>query len=264
MHRRSGIGGAIGKGEEQLAETDGRASLIAALAKGGNALLAAAAPADLEELAARGTRRSFGRGDLLVAANQPAGAAYFIERGIASVVKVEERRQTEVCLLGPEGFTGGSIILADGCSPYQTMVQADELAAFEVSAGDLKDVAARSPNFCRILLNALHVQTVQIAENLVSAAWQKISERLARWLLMYRDRIGSPQLEVTHEFMAIMIGAQRSKVTIALHELEAAKAIVATRGRVIVTNAALLQQLANGSYGCAEREAERMSSVMMA
>jgi len=79
-------------------------------------------------------------------------------------------------------------------------------------------------------MNAVYSQMVQIAEGLVSAAWQRLDARLARWLLMYRDRQRSDRLEVTHEFMAMMVGVQRTGVTEALHDLEGAGLITAARG----------------------------------
>lgn len=228
------------------------------LALAGNKLLAAAADADLQFIVGHGTRRAFNRSDVMVAAGTQARHAYFIERGIASVVKREGERRTEICLIGHEGFTGAPIIQADGQSPYETFVQTDQLCAIEVGADHLRQIVASSHGFARILFSAIHVQMVQVAENLVSAAWQKITVRLSRWLLMYYDRVGSPVLEVTHEFMAMMIGAERAKVTVALHEIEAAGAISASRGKVVVRDVGKLKTLADSTYGCSESEEKRL------
>ena len=241
-----------------MADTDTPAVQAHQLATAGNKLLALASLADLRFLAARGSRQCFGRGDVLSQADQRVDAAYFVERGIISVVKSHGALRTEICLVGPEGFTGIAIVQADGRSPYEMFVQSEVLSTFRIGADDLKELVAESPAFNRTLLRASYVQTVQIAENLASAAWQRTPVRLARWLLMYHDRVGSPQLEVTHEFMAIMIGAQRTKVTVALHEIEAAGAIIATRGRVVVKDPAILERLADGTYGCAEQVADRL------
>ena len=232
------------------------------LTAGGNKLLAIMCPHDLEFLTARGSRRCFDRGDVVYRADQRADAAYFVERGIISVVKVHnDDRRTEICLIGPEGFTGMAIVQADGRCPYEMFVQSEMLSTIRIGADDLRSLISVSPAFQSRLLAAIHVQTVQIAENLASALWQRTAVRLARWLLMYHDRIGSPQLEVTHEFMAIMIGAQRTKVTAALHDIEATGAIGATRGRVVVRDAVILERLADGTYGRAESEAERLYAL---
>lgn len=243
----------------ELADDDAPAMQAHQLATGGNKLLALTRPEDLRFLADRGSRRCFGRGDVLSEADKQADSAYFVERGIVSVVKLhDDDRRTEICLVGPEGFTGMAIVQADGRCPYEMFVQSEALSTFHVNANDLKELITASSAFHRTLLGAIHVQMVQIAENLASAVWQRTGVRLARWLLMYHDRVGSPQLEVTHEFMAIMIGAQRTKVTVALHDIEAAGAISATRGRVLVKDPATLERLANGTYGLAEQEADRL------
>ena len=63
---------------------------------------------------------------------------------------------------------------------------------------------------------------MQTAQTALANGLNKIEERLARWLLMAADRLGSDELPLTHEFLAIMLGTQRPGVTIALHELERA------------------------------------------
>jgi CRP-like cAMP-binding protein len=244
-----------------LTDSDAAATQAHHLAASGNKLLAITSSVDLNFLIACGNRRSFDRGKPLSHADQPASIAYFIEQGIASVVKAEGDRRAEICLIGQEGFTGSAIAQADGRWPYETFVQSDHLVAFGVGASDLRDLMERSTAFRGTLLNAAHVQTVQIAENLVSAAWQRTSVRLARWLLMFYDRMGSHHLDVTHEFMAMMIGSQRPKVTEALHDLEAAGAISASRGRIVIRDTVILKQLADGTYGCAEQEADRLYSA---
>jgi CRP-like cAMP-binding protein len=232
------------------------------MAAGGNAVLAAIGEVDLVELAEGGRRVRLARGNVLTRANQPAPTAYFPENGVASVVKPEDGgRRTEVCLLGPESFSGPAVVLADGRWPYETFVQVDSLTAVAVDADLLRRCFAANSAIRRVLLRAAHVLTVQIAEGLVSAAWQQIEARLARWLLMYRDRLGSDSLEITHQFMSMMVGAQRTRITAALHEMEGQGALSAGRGRVLIRDVALLEAMAKGGYGVPEREAERLGAA---
>ena len=249
------------KGVYILADDGAAAIQVQRLGTGGNKLLAVTNVPDLKLLMACGSRHRFGRGHVLSRAHQPADAAYFVEQGIASVVKAEAgERRAEICLVGHEGFTGSAIVQADGRWPYETFVQSDHLVAFRVDAADFKALVERSAGFRGTVLNAIHVQTVQIAENLVSATLQRTSVRLARWLLMFYDRMCSHHLDLTHEFMAMMIGAQRTKVTEALHDLEATGAISAGRGHIIIRDTDILEGLADGTYGCAERETGRLYS----
>ena len=199
------------------------------------------------------------RGDVLQQAHRPATAAFFLGHGIASVVKRAGRvAQTEICLIGRESFIGAALMLADGCWPYEAFVQTETAAAVAIDADAFGALADELPGFRALLLRAVQGQLVQLAEGLVSAAWQKVPARLSRWLLMYRDRMGSDRLEITHEFIAAMIGVQRTGITAALHDLEGHGLLHAGRGLVQVRDPAGLERIADGSYGTTEGEQRRL------
>jgi hypothetical protein len=81
-----------------------------------------------------------------------------------------------------------------------------------------------------------------------------VNERLARWLLMWDDRIQPETLSVTHEFLALLLGVRRPGVTVALHELEGKSLIKSTRGDVRILDRAGLRLAASGFYGISEAE----------
>ena len=87
------------------------------------------------------------------------------------------------------------------------------------------------------------------------------TQGLARWLLMYRDRLRSDQLPVTHEYMAAMLGVQRTGVTAALHELEGLGLISSRRGLVSIVDATELAALADGGYGVTEEHHAKLFRV---
>jgi hypothetical protein len=82
--------------------------------------------------------------------------------------------------------------------------------------------------------------------------------RLARWLLMCHDRVEGNEISLTHEFMGMMISADRSNVTVTLHILEGAGLIWSKRGRVIIRQREKLEDLAGDSYGVPEAEYRRL------
>ncbi|WP_174280294.1 Crp/Fnr family transcriptional regulator [Sphingomonas bacterium] len=224
-----------------------------------NLLLAALAPDGLAAVAPHATRVILRRGDILQPAHQPAAAAFFPESGIASVVKADGHvARTEICLTGHEGFVGGALVLADGHWPYETFVQTETLSAIRIDAVSFAALVRDLPDLRAMLLRAIQGQMVQLAEGLISAAWQKVPARLARWLLMWRDRVGLDRLEITHEFIAAMIGVQRTGITGALHELEGAGLLSAGRGWIVVRDPAGLERVADGAYGVTEREQHRL------
>jgi CRP-like cAMP-binding protein len=86
----------------------------------------------------------------------------------------------------------------------------------------------------------------------------KIEERLARWILMARDRIDIDELALTHEFLSLMLGVRRSGVTVALHLLVRAGLIQAHRGIITILDRQGLEDISNGSYGVPEAEYQRL------
>jgi CRP-like cAMP-binding protein len=86
----------------------------------------------------------------------------------------------------------------------------------------------------------------------------RLEERLARWLLMAEDRIGAPQLLLTHDFLALMLGVRRASVTIGLQHFESQALVSTERGIVTILDRDGLRESANGLYGVPEAEYERL------
>ena len=82
--------------------------------------------------------------------------------------------------------------------------------------------------------------------------------RLARWLLMCQDRLDGDELSITHEFLSLMLGAQRSSTTLAVQALEGYRLIRARRGRITVLDREALEAAADDGYGVPEAEYARL------
>jgi CRP-like cAMP-binding protein len=104
------------------------------------------------------------------------------------------------------------------------------------------------------VLRYVQTSVVQGAQSTASNAHQRIEARLARWLLMCHDRVDGDELALVHEFMGLMIAAERSGVTITLHVLEGAGMIRSKREWVIILDRDKLEELAGESYGVPEAE----------
>ena len=89
------------------------------------------------------------------------------------------------------------------------------------------------------------------------AAWAS-NERLARWILMAQDRLGHANLPLTHEFLALMLGVRRPRVTDALHVLEGEGLIRASRGQIVVLDRKGVEKRAKHCYGIPEAEYRRL------
>ncbi|WP_245362248.1 helix-turn-helix domain-containing protein [Rhizobium sp. NXC14] len=88
----------------------------------------------------------------------------------------------------------------------------------------------------------------QVANTAPSNAVHKIDVRLAKWILMCNDRLNDEEVEITHEYVATLLGVRRSSVTDALRILEGKHLIYFTRGLVIIQNRASLEAFAAEAY----------------
>lgn len=194
---------------------------------------------------------------ILEAPRDPISHVYFVESGLVSVVgTTEPDHRIEVGMVGYEGMTGLGVVLGDDRSPNETLVQSAG-SALRISSGSLRRIMAASPSLTATLLRYAHVFMIQGSQTALANGRGKLDERLARWLLMWHDRIGRDDLVITHEFLALLLGVRRPGVTVALHDLEGRGLIRSTRSQVRVLNRAGLQKAANGFYGIAEDEYER-------
>ena len=107
-----------------------------------------------------------------------------------------------------------------------------------------------------LLMRYAHVFLIQVATTALADGRYGVERRLARWVLMGRDRIGY-ELPLTHDFLALMLGVRRPSVTDALHRLEGKHAIKAERGLILIKDVEKLRELAGPIYGIAEKEYEQ-------
>jgi CRP-like cAMP-binding protein len=192
-------------------------------------------------------------------ANEKIQNAYFPNKGIASVVAIgsKERRQAEVALVGRDGMTGLAIVLGTDRSPHDTFMQVPG-EGLSISADDLRRAMDESSTMRACFLRYVQVFTVQSAHSALANAQGKLEERLARWLLMAHDRINGDELDLTHEFLALMLGVRRAGVTTGLHQLEKQGLVSMARSSVVILDREGLQECANGLYGTPEAEFEHL------
>jgi CRP-like cAMP-binding protein len=192
-------------------------------------------------------------------ANRRIKTVYFIESGLGSVVAIGsgERRQAEVGVIGREGMTGLPIVLGAERSPCEIFMQVEGRGQ-SIDADLLSGAMDQSLTMARCFTRFAHVFAVQASYTALANAQGKIEERLARWLLMAQDRIGSDVLELTHEFLALMLGVRRAGVTEALRQLQCKAVLGTARGVVTIADRGGLEECADGLYGQPETEFERL------
>ena len=224
-----------------------------------NPLLRALSPEDYALIEPHLQRRKMSLRDRLYEPWKPIDTVYFPEGGVTSIVAEQEGGdQIEVGLHGREGMSGSAVVLGAGSSPHMSMIQVDHSTAVTIPSDLLLEACERSASLLGLLLRFTQTLTIQASYTAASNAHYALPERLARWLLMCHDRVDGNHIELTHEFIAMMLAVRRSGVTVTLHTLEGTGAIKSSRGVVTITDRGRLEEIAGDSYGPAEAEYRRL------
>jgi len=120
---------------------------------------------------------------------------------------------------------------------------------FRVRADALQDVLKSSPQLHQILTRYAVSQGMQIAQTAACNRLHNIEQRFARWLLITQDRVDSPKLAITQDFLATMLGTDRPTVSLAAGILQKKGAIKWTRNAVQILSRAKLEKCACECYG---------------
>jgi CRP-like cAMP-binding protein len=203
------------------------------------------------------------QGQVLHEAMQPIEYVYFLESGMSSEIALDQGGQRiEVGCVGNEGFVGVPVILGVPSTPHRSFMESDG-SAQRIRAGRLLAACRDDGLLLQVLLRYVHVFMIQIAATALADGRYNVEQRTARWLLMSHDRLHGDQLPLTHEFLSLMLGVRRSSVTDALHRLEGAGVIKASRSLIVVRDRGKLEGLAGASYGVPEAEYQRVMEDFM-
>jgi CRP-like cAMP-binding protein len=213
-----------------------------------NLLLAALPPAVRRRLTAGRAPVDLVVPDILMDAGDRIRHAYFpIDGFISLVTPAQGRGQLEIGLVGSEGMLGVPLLLGVDRSPLRAMVQGSG-HAWRVDAGTLRREIERTPALRALLGRHLYVFLAQLVQTATCARFHPIQARLARWLLMTRDRAYSDHFHLTHEFLALMLGVRRVGVTGAASLLQRRRLIQYRRGDIAILDGPGLERAACGCY----------------
>lgn len=226
----------------------------------GNRLLRTLPASDYQLLAPHLERVPFSTDDTIALAGEPITTVSFPEGAIAAVLDTIEDgpRRLAVGLVGREGFIGGPLLLGDDRWPHDVVMRAEGGTMLRLDAARFAAIMAEHHGLRARMLRFVQVFMIQMGRTIVSSLVHPVERRMARWILLYHDRLSTDEICLTHEEFRLMLGVRRSSVTEALHRLEAHHAVRALRGRVIVRDRALLASLAGDTYGQPEREYRRL------
>lgn len=197
-------------------------------------------------------------GQSLHRAGEPINQVYFPEIGFISALSVlSDGQPLEIGLIGAEGVAGVSVILGATASYSETMCQTGgEAHCMPVAA--FKDAAEHAPRLRGLLLRYVHVFHVQVAQTAACNSHHELGQRLARWLLAAHDRSGVPQLSLTQELIAVMLGVRRTTVSVVASQLQSARIIRYQHGRITILDRPGLESAACECYQVVVHEYRRM------
>jgi CRP-like cAMP-binding protein len=198
-----------------------------------NRLLLALPPRNLKRLLPELEPVRCRREEVLVNADSSLDYVFFPDRGVVSILAVyADGSIIEMATIGREGCTGFQAVFGAKTSSVQILVQIPGSAA-KMSRASFARAMQSMPAFRSLMHAYVHAFLEQVMVSVACNGAHSLKQRLARWLLMMRDRSDDDTLPITQSLLAEMLGVQRPTITNAAQELERAGLI--ERGRREVT-----------------------------
>ncbi|MGA1835175.1 helix-turn-helix domain-containing protein [Rhizobium wenxiniae] len=201
------------------------------------------------------------QGAILELPNQKVSRVYFpIDCVLSVVVVATGGSRIETGLIGSEGLTGAGLSGGDNQTPYElvTQIQGDTLV---MPADGFVSFSSINPELQLLAARYARALGVQVSHTALANGRFDLKQRLARWLAMVHDRVPGKSLQLTHDYLSVMLGVRRSSVTNTLHVLEGEHLIRSNRGSIEVRDVNGLVAAAGEAYGSPEAEYHRLMAL---
>src|SRR6202166_4135302 len=152
---------------------------------------------------------------------------------VSMLTTVDTDRAAEVGLIGSEGMIGVPMALGVAVSPFRAVVQGGG-TAMRLKTGDFRRSFSKSAALKREVFLFTHLLMIQIAQTAACNRFHVVAQRMARWMLMTRDRVNSNEFRITQEFLALMLGVRRVGVSSAMSALRKRQLIRYRRGTITI------------------------------
>jgi CRP-like cAMP-binding protein len=180
--------------------------------------------------------------------NDPIESVYFVNSGMISTDAVtKDGESVEVGVIGREGFSGLPALLDQPQMSHSVIIQGIG-SGLRIRSSIVRDEFKKGGVLQQLVHAFAYLQMVQISQSVLCNRMHEVEGRLARWLLTSADRMESEELNLTQEFLAQMLGVQRSTVTVAASALQRAGFIGYSRGRIHILDRPNLAKAACECY----------------
>jgi CRP-like cAMP-binding protein len=173
-------------------------------------------------------------GEILYESHAQIRHVYFpIDCFVSMLTTVDAGRAAEVGLIGSEGMIGIPMALGVAVSPFRAVVQGGG-TAMRLKTVDFRRNFSNSAALKKEVFLFTHLLMIQVAQTAACNRFHVVTQRMARWMLMTRDRVNSSEFRITQEFLALMLGVRRVGVSAAMCRLRERKLIDYRRGTVTI------------------------------
>ncbi|APV50313.1 Crp/Fnr family transcriptional regulator [Betaproteobacteria bacterium GR16-43] len=227
-----------------------------------NQLLAALSAVELKRLRPHLERVEMPLGEVVYESGRHLDHVYFPTDSIVSLLYVlENGASAEIAVVGHEGVVGVSIFMGGETTPSRAVVQSAG-NAYRLPGQKVKDEFTRGGAMQHLMLRYTQALITQMAQTAVCNRHHSVDQQLCRWLLLSIDRLSSPEITMTQELIANMLGVRREGVTEAAGKLQKAGVIQYRRGHIKVLDRARLEGMSCECYEVVRRETERLLPVV--
>ncbi|MBP6545631.1 MAG: Crp/Fnr family transcriptional regulator [Phenylobacterium sp.] len=223
-----------------------------------NRLLAALPSADHGLVGPHLTHVELERGRLLYEPGDPIDTVYFPLDGVISLMTLMENGAAiESATIGPEGALGLMAAVSPRPSLSRAIVQTP-CRAVRISATQLHEAWEKSPAIRKLVDRHTEALFGHAIQSVACNALHSVEARFCRWLLTCHDRISTNTVALTQEFLADMLGVQRTTVTAVARALQERDYIRYRRGIVDIIDRPGLEAMTCECYGVVRRNYERL------
>ena len=225
-------------------------------------LLAALSAVELKRMSRHLERVPMILGEVVYESGRHLEHVYFPADCIVSLLYVlENGASAEIAVVGNEGVVGVSIFMGGETTPSRAVVQSAG-TAYRLPGQYVKEEFIRGGAMQHLMLRYTQALITQMAQTAVCNRHHSVDQQLCRWLLLSIDRLPSPEIKMTQELIANVLGVRREGVTEAAGKLQKAGVISYRRGHISVLDRPRLEAMSCECYEVVRRETARLLPIV--
>jgi CRP-like cAMP-binding protein len=188
-------------------------------------------------------------GQVIYAAAEEIQYAYFVNRGLVSLVKVmEDGRSVEIAAVGTEGLLGQFASAHRSGRAFVEHIVQVPATALRIGRMTLQDAISKHDALRRVMTQYLLLSVKLLVQVSACNRLHSLEQRCCLWLLVAHDNAFSDEFQLTHESLASLLGAQRSSVSVTANALQKRGLIHYSHGRISILDRAALERAACECY----------------